>query len=249
MERACAAVDIPVIASLNGVTPGGWSSYARAIQGAGAVAIELNIYYLPGSPEISGRQVERRHLEILEHVKSVVTIPVAVKLSPYFSSTAEMVKQLDDAGADGLVLFNRFMQPDVDSDTLQVRSGPALSTSSESLLARTWIALLSKDLNASIAASTGVEGPEDVVKYLLAGADVVMSTSSLLRHGPAHAEVLLEGLREWMVRKGYDSVGELRGRLALPAGVDASYQERYGYVTSIRSANSSAYGIWPSDSL
>ena len=247
VERATAAVEIPVIASLNGVTPGGWSGYAQAIQSAGAVAIELNIYYLPGSADISGRRVERRHLEILEQVKSVVTIPVAVKLSPYFSSTAEMVKQLDDAGADAVVLFNRFMQPDIDPESLQASSGPGLSISAESLLPRTWIALLSKRISASLAASTGVETAEDVVKYLLAGSDVVMSTSSLLRHGPGYAEILLDGLSDWMARKGFSSLSEVRGRFAVPAGVDASYQERSGYVATLRNANASAYGLWPSE--
>ena len=185
VERASAAVDVPVIASLNGVTPGSWADYARGMQSAGAAAIELNIYYLPGDPYISARDVEQRHVDVLTLVKDAVTIPVAVKLSPHFSSTGEMALRLDEAGADGLVLFNRFLQPDIDPDTLTVRPVIGLSTPAEARLPRTWIALLRGRVTASLAATTGVEGPDDVASYLLAGADVVMTASALLRHGPA----------------------------------------------------------------
>jgi dihydroorotate dehydrogenase (fumarate) len=142
LERAAAAVDVPVIASLNGVTPEGWTQYARALQDAGAAAIELNIYYLPGDPSTLGRDVEQRYLDVLQRVKDAVTVPVAVKLSPHFSSTGEIALRLDEAGADGLVLFNRFMAPDIDSETLAVVPGLALSRSVDALLPRTWIALL-----------------------------------------------------------------------------------------------------------
>ena len=141
LERAAAAVDIPVIGSLNGVTPGGWTSYARDMQDAGAAAIELNIYYIPGDPHITGREVEQRHIDILRRVKAAVSVPVAVKLSPYFSSTGEMALRLDEAGADGLVLFNRFLQPDIDSETLTAVSGLDLSSPAEARLPRTWIAI------------------------------------------------------------------------------------------------------------
>jgi dihydroorotate dehydrogenase (fumarate) len=244
LERASAAVEIPVIASLNGVTPGGWTTYAQAIQDAGAVAIELNVYYLPGDPNVSGREVERRHLEILQRVKGAVTLPVAVKLSPYFSSTGEMARQLDAAGAEALVLFNRFLQPDIDPESLGVVPGVGLSSSAEARLPRTWIALLHGRLHAALAASTGVEGPDDLAKYLLAGADVVMTTSSLLRHGPGHAVALLDGLSAWMARKGFDTVGELRGTLAVPLGADETAHERAGYVAALQAANASAYGPW-----
>ena len=176
-----------MIASLNGVTPEGWTDYARAMQDAGAAAIELNIYYLPGDPHTSGRDVEQRHIDILERVKDAVTVPVAVKLSPYFSSTGEMALRLDEAGADALVLFNRFLQPDIDPEELALSSTVALSSPADARLPRTWIALLRGRVRAALAATGGVEGPADVAKYLLAGADVVMTASALLRHGPEYA--------------------------------------------------------------
>lgn len=240
LERAVGAVDVPVIGSLNGVTPGGWVEYARAMQDAGAAAIELNIYYLPGDPRISGRDVEQRHLDILARVKGAVSVPVAVKLSPHFSSTGEMALQLDEAGADALVLFNRFLQPDIDADALRVVPQIGLSSPSEARLPRTWIALLYGRVRASLAATTGVEGPDDVAKYLLAGADVVMTASALLRHGPEHATVLVDGLAEWMARKGFTSVGELRGLLAVPADAEGAAYERAGYVGALRDANRTA---------
>jgi dihydroorotate dehydrogenase (fumarate) len=237
LERAAAAVDVPVIGSLNGVTPGGWTSYAHAIQDAGAAAIELNISYIPGDPRIAGREVEQRHIDILGRVKDAVTVPVAVKLGPHFSSVGEMALRLDQAGADGLVLFNRFLQPDIDLQTLTVRPAVDLSSPAEARLPRTWISLLRNHLRASLAATTGVEEPADVVKYLLAGADVVMTASALIRHGPRHAAVLLDGLAEWMARKGYASVGDLRGLLAVPVGTDQAAYERAGYVRAMRDAN------------
>src|ERR1017187_376724 len=243
LGRAAAAVEIPVIGSLNGVTPGGWTGYARAMQDAGAAAIELNIYYIPGDPRISGRDVEQRHIDILCRVKDAVTVPVAVKLSPHFSSTGEMVMRLDQAGADGLVLFNRFLQPDIDSETLAVVPGVDLSSPREGRLPRTWISILRQRVRASLAGTSGVDGPSDVVKYLLAGADVVMTASALIRHGPGHATVLLDGLSEWMARKEFTSVGELRGQLAVPAHSDRAGYERAGYVRALRAANI-AQGPW-----
>ena len=203
LERAASAVDVPVIASLNGVTPEGWTGYASAMEDAGAAAIELNIYYLPGSPDISGRDVEQRHVDILEAVKAAVTVPVAVKLGPYFSSAGEVALRLDDAGADALVLFNRFLQPEIDPEQLLVLPRVNLSSPADARLARTWIALLCGKVRASLAATSGVEVPADVARYLLAGADVVMSTSALLRHGPHYAGELLDGLCAWMARKGF----------------------------------------------
>jgi dihydroorotate dehydrogenase (fumarate) len=243
LERAAAAVEIPVIGSLNGVTPGGWTSYARAMQDAGAAAIELNIYYIPGDPHIRGRDVEQRHIDILCRVKAAVTVPVAVKLSPHFSSTGEMALRLDEAGADGLVLFNRFLQPDIDPESMAVVPAVDLSSPREARLPRTWISILRHRVRASLAATTGVDEPSDVVKYLLAGADVVMTASTLIRHGPKHAAVLLDGLSEWMVRKEFTSVGELRGRLAVPPGGDQAGYERAGYVSALRAANT-AQGPW-----
>ncbi len=244
LERAAGAVSVPVIGSLNGITPGSWAGYARSMQDAGAAAIELNIYYLPGDPHICGRDVEQRHLDILARVKDAVTSPVAVKLSPYFSATGEMARLLDEAGADGLVLFNRFLQPDIDPETLAVLPDVYLSSPAEARLPRTWISILRQHLRASLAATTGVEGPADVIKYLLAGADVVMTASALIRHGPEHAAVLLDGLSEWMARKDFEAVSQLRGLLAVPPGTDETAHERAGYVNAMRAANSAAYGPW-----
>jgi dihydroorotate dehydrogenase (fumarate) len=244
LERAAAAVEVPVIASLNGVTPGGWTGYARAMQDAGAVAIELNIYYPPSDPTVAGSEIEQRHLDVLGGVKSAVTVPVAVKLNPYFSSVGEVALRLDRAGADALVLFNRFAHLDIDPETLAVAPGLGLSRAADARLARTWIALLRGRLRACLAGSTGVEGPEDVAKYLLAGADVVMTTSSLLRHGPAHATTLLDGLEAWMLRRGFADLGELRGKLAVPFGVDEASVERAGYVAAMQTANANIYGPW-----
>jgi dihydroorotate dehydrogenase (fumarate) len=200
----------------------------------------LNIYYIPGDPRITGREVEERHIDILHRVKDVVTVPVAVKLSPYFSSTGEIALRLDEAGADGLVLFNRFLQPDIDPETLAVVPAVDLSSPAEARLPRTWIAILRGQVRASLAATTGVEGPADVVKYLLAGADVVMTASALIRHGPGHAAVLLDGLSAWMARKGYASVADVRGLLAGPARADQAAYERAGYVRAVRAANRDA---------
>lgn len=238
LERAAAAVDIPVIASLNGVTPGGWTTYARALQGAGAAAIELNLFHPPTDRAVSGREIEQRHLEVLQQVKAAVTSPVAVKLSPYWSSTGEMARALDAAGADALVLFSRSPLPDVDPASFRVVRGLQLSSPSEARLPRAWISLLAGQLQAALAASTGVEDALDVVKYLLAGADVVMSTSALLRHGPNHATVLLDGLSAWMRLQGLETVSALRGKTA------ASLDERGDYVRLLRAADASTYGVW-----
>jgi dihydroorotate dehydrogenase (fumarate) len=244
LERAAAAVDIPVIGSLNGATPSGWVDYSRAIEDAGAAAIELNIYFLPGDVHTSGRDVEQRHVDILSRVVDAIDLPVAVKLSPYFSSTGEIALQLDEAGANGLVLFNRFLQPEIDADMLAVVPGVGLSHPAEARLPRTWIALLHGRVRAALAATTGVDTPEDVAKYLLAGADVVMTASALLRHGPEHATVLVDGLSDWMRRKQFGSVREFRGLLAVPADADETLYERAGYVSALRDANESSYGPW-----
>jgi len=224
---------IPVIASLNGSTAGGWTDYARAMQDAGAAAVELNIYYLPADPPLSARDAEQRYLDILTMVKSAVSLPVAVKLTPYFSSFDEMAVRLDRAGADGLVLFNRFMQTDINPDTLTISTGFKLSSPGEATVARSWIARLRGQVRASLAASTGVETADDVAAYLLAGADVVMTTSSLLRHGPAHAKVLLDGLTAWLERKGFGGIGEVRGMLAAGADTAGPGYGRSGYLSAV----------------
>lgn len=243
LERAATEVDVPVLGSLNGSTTGGWVRYARAMEDAGAAAIELNIYQLPGDSRIGGREVEQRHLDILTAVKDIVAIPVAVKLSPYFSATAEMASTLDRAGADGLVLFNRFLQPDIDSETISVTSEVTFSSPAEARLPRTWIALLRGRIDASLAATTGVEDAGDVAKYLLAGADVVQTASALLRHGPGYAGILLAGLTDWLGRKGFTALHEVRGKLAVPFGEDETARERGEYVSALRQANTGAYGV------
>jgi dihydroorotate dehydrogenase (fumarate) len=241
LERAAAAVDVPVIGSINAVTPGGWAEYARAMQEVGAAAIELNIYFLPGDATISGRDVEQRHLDILMSVRDAVDVPVAVKLSPYFSSTGEMALRLDEAGADALVLFNRFLQPDIDPDRLAIGTQIGLSTTAEGRLPRTWIALLHGRVRCSLAATSGVETAADVARFLLAGADVVMTASALLRHGVEYAGELLAGLEEWMTEKGFDSVDDVRGLLAVPREGHETRFERAGYVAAMRNANTGSY--------
>lgn len=244
LERAAAAVDVPVIASLNGVTPGSWVRHATAMQVAGASGIELNIYDVPGDVHVCGREVEQRHLDILTSVKESVSVPVAVKLGPHYSSTGQMAVSLDAAGADALVLFNRFLQPDIDPESMALVPSVQLSAPAEARLPRAWIALLRGRVRASLAATTGVESAGDVAAYLLAGADVVMTASALLRHGPAHASVLLDGLSEWMSRKGFSCLDEFRGSLCVPTGSDESQRARSGYVDAMRRANSSPHGTW-----
>jgi dihydroorotate dehydrogenase (fumarate) len=243
LERSVAAVDIPIIASLNGATAGEWTDYASTLQQAGAAAIELNLYHFPGDPLFPGRDVEQRHVEILTTVKAVVSVPVAVKLTPYYSSAGEMALRLDRVGADGLVLFNRFIQPDIDPDSLTVSIPFGLSSQAEGRLPRAWIARLAGHVGASLAGNTGVQDAADVAAYLLVGADVVMTASALLRNGPEYATVLLDGLATWMKGKGFAAVRDLRGKLAVPADAAESAYERAGYVSALRTANLST-GPW-----
>ena len=244
LERARAAVDVPLIASLNGVTLGGWVQHARDMQDAGAAAVELNLYDVPGDPATAGRDVEARQLEVLERVRETVTIPVAVKLSPYYSSIGEMALRLDAAGAAGLVLFNRFIQPDIDPERLTVSPRVELSTPAEARLPLTWIAILHGRVRGSLAASGGVDGPADVARHLLAGADVVMTTSALLRHGFGHAAVLLDGLGEWLRARGFASVGDARGLLSVAREQTGGRADRSGYVGVLEAAKRTYAGEW-----
>jgi dihydroorotate dehydrogenase (fumarate) len=230
LRRATTSVQIPIIASLNAVTPAGWTDYARQIQQAGAAALELNVYHIPSGLEESGRDVEQRYLDILSAVKATVTIPVAMKLSPFFSALGHMAKQLDDAGADGLVLFNRFYQPDFDLETKQIVANLELSTKSEIRLPLLWIATLHGKLRASLAASTGVHSSLEVVKYLMAGADAVMTTSALLQNGIPYLTRLVEGLTEWMSAREYASVAELRGSMSQARVADPAAYQRANYI-------------------
>ena len=192
---------------------------------------------MAGWTEVPGAWHLRLYIDVLTTVKAVVGVPVAVKLSPYFSSVGEMAMRLDRAGADGLVLFNRFMQPDIDPESLSVTAGFGLSSPAEGRLPRAWIALLAGRVRASLAASTGVEDAADVAAYLLAGADVVMTTSALLRHGPDHATVLLGEFTTWMARKGFRTLDDLRGKLAVPADHGEAARERASYVTALYAAD------------
>jgi dihydroorotate dehydrogenase (fumarate) len=232
LRRAAEALNIPIIASLNGTTRAGWAEYARALEQAGAAALELNIFLVP-SEGLSGPEVEATHLDIVRRVKASVRIPVSVKLSPFFSAMGNMARQLEQAGADGLVLFNRFLQRDIDLETLQLRVDSRLSTPAEIHLPLVWIALLSRRLGLSLAASRGVESYLEVVKYLLVGADVVMTTSALLRHGPEHLTTLRRGLERWLEENRFPGVAAMRGLK------DATHQEnavellRADYVKSL----------------
>jgi dihydroorotate dehydrogenase (fumarate) len=227
------ALEVPVIASLNGATRGGWTAYARLVEDAGADAVELNVYQVAANPERSGRDVEAETLDVVESVVAACGLPVAVKLSPYWSALGHFAGQLVDAGTSGLVLFNRFYQPDIDLETLSVGPRLVLSGSDELRLPLRWMAILRGRVEASLAATTGVHDPVDVVKVLLAGADVAMTTSALLRHGPDHATVLIEGLREWMTLRGYASVTQLTGSVSQGAVGDPAAFERANYIETL----------------
>jgi dihydroorotate dehydrogenase (fumarate) len=228
--RAASAVDIPVIASINGITDHGWIDYARQLEEAGASAIELNIYFIPSDLELSGRDVERRYIDILKAVKSAINLPVAVKIGPYFSAIGHMAQRLDRAGADGLVLFNRFYEPDIDLARLALDSDLELSKTYEIRLPLLWVGVLSGRLKASLAASTGVDSVDEVVKYLLAGADVVMTTAALLRHGIGHIKALVGGLEAWLAARDVDSVAAIRGRMSHRNVPDPTAFERANYI-------------------
>ncbi|MGE5504043.1 MAG: dihydroorotate dehydrogenase-like protein [Actinomycetota bacterium] len=234
VRRARAAVDIPVIASLNGTCRTGWTDYARRLEQAGASAIELNIFYLPTDLAMGGDEVEQRHLDVLAAVKAEVSIPVSVKLSPYFSSVGHLVRRLDDAGADGFVLFNRFYQPDIDMAELKLVRDVRLSHRGEIRLPLLWIGALYGKVSGSLAASTGVQTAREVVKYLLVGADVVTTASALLRHGPGHMKTLVDGLEEELKLREMDNVAAIRGCMSRNAVADRTAFDRANYIGIIR---------------
>jgi len=230
IESATTSVGIPVIASLNGVSPSGWVDFATNIEAAGAAAIELNVFYLATDLNETGSAVEQRYLDVMSSVKSAVALPVAVKIAPFFSAPANMIRQLVNAGADGVVLFNRFYQPDFDLDTLAVAPVLDLSRPVDVRPGLFWISLLYDRIDASIAASSGVNSAAEVIKYLLAGADIVMTTSALLRLGPEYIASLQEGLAEWMQRKGFASVEAMRGTMSRQNLPDVEAFERANYI-------------------
>jgi dihydroorotate dehydrogenase (fumarate) len=238
LRRAAEAADIPIIASLNCVSGEGWIDYARQMQQAGASGLELNIYSVEADLEASGEQVEQRYLDILTAVKATVSIPVALKLSPFFSSMGNMAKRLDEAGADALVLFNRFYQPDFDINALEVAPTLGLSSAGEIRLPLLWIAILHGKLKASLAATRGVETADEVIKYLLAGADAVMTTSALLRNGASYLDVLLEGLENWMEARRFNSIEQVRGNMSQTKAANPSAFQRANYIRVLESYQS-----------
>ena len=232
------ALGVPVIASLNGYTPGGWTSMAKQFEQAGADAIELNVYFLATSLDDSSESVETRYIDLVKSVAGQVKIPVAVKVAPFFSAMASMANRLAGAGASGLVLFNRFLQPDIELDDLQVAPNLVLSTSDEVRLALRWIAILRGRVATSFGATGGAHTADDVLKLLLAGADCVMIASSLLKKGPAQIGVLVRGVEAWLAERGYDSVEQMKGSLSQQACPDPDAFERANYMKALKSYTS-----------
>ena len=235
IRKIKAAVRVPVIGSLNGTTATGWLDYARMIQQAGADALELNFYVVATDPREEGHAVEQRALDILRKVKASVTIPLAVKLSPFFCSFAHFASQLDDLGADGLVLFNRFYQPDIDVETLEVVPRLQLSDSSELLLRLRWLAILSGHLRASLAVTGGVHTAIDVIKAVMTGAHGVQLVSALLQHGPERLKTIREEMVRWMEEHEYHSLRQMQGSMNLTRCPDPAALERANYVRVLQS--------------
>jgi dihydroorotate dehydrogenase (fumarate) len=233
------ALDIPVIASLNGTSAGGWVDHASRIEQAGADALELNIYLIAADPDLSSAAIEARYRELITAVRATLSIPLAVKIGPFFTALAHTAHQLVEAGADGLVLFNRFYQPDLDLETLEVRPRLHLSTSQELLLPLRWIAILHRRVQASLAATTGIHAAQDVLKLLLVGADVAMMASALLQFGPGHLARVEKGLLEWMTEREYSSVRQLKGSVSQGSVADPTAFERGNYMKTLKSYSGS----------
>ncbi len=234
VRRLVQALKIPVIASLNGRHAGGWVRYARLLQDTGAAALELNLYYLNAHLDLDSQTIESDLVRLVADVRAAISIPLAVKLGPYFTGLPAFCRRLTDAGANGLVLFNRFYQSDLDMEALQVVPTLRLSNSEDLLHPLRWTAILSRRVAADISLSGGIHTSNDLIKALAAGATTVQATASLLRHGPAHATTLLAGLSAWMAEHHYTSIAELRGRLAENSAVDPTNFERASYIQSLR---------------
>jgi dihydroorotate dehydrogenase (fumarate) len=241
IRKAKETVDIPIIGSLNGLTTSGWIEYASKMEQAGADGLELNVYFVAANPKLSGADVEAMYLEILKAVKQNVKIPVAMKLSPYFSSMAAMAAQLDEAGANALVLFNRFYQPDLDLAKLEVVPRLELSTSQEMKLPLRWIAILYGRIKASMALTSGVHNAEDVAKAITAGADVANVCSVLLQQGVGKISELVGGLDAWMQTKGYSSIAEMKGALSQESVAEPAAFERANYIKVLNKFNPKLY--------
>ncbi len=226
---------IPIIGSLNGVSAGGWLEYAKKIEDAGADGLELNVYYIPTDTRFSAKEIENIYVEDLKRIKGAVSIPVAMKLSPYFTTMASMATKLDEAGADALVLFNRFYQPDFDLEQLEVVPTVNLSTPAENRLPLRWIAILYGHIKANMAATTGVHSAQDALKMLMAGADVAMLCSVLLEKGPQHLATVLADLQQWMEEKEYSSVTQMKGSMSQRSVAEPAAFERANYMKALNS--------------
>ncbi len=242
LQRLKTHLSIPVIASLNGVNLGAWIDYATEIEQAGADALELNVYYLAVDPNEESAQLENRYVEILQSLREHIRIPIAVKLSSQFSALIPFTKRLQAAGADGIAIFNRFYQPDINLDTLHVEPKVQLSSSQESLLRIRWAAILSDHLDCSLAVTGGLHTHEDILKALLAGADVTHLCSALLRHGPGHISTLLQDLQQWLDEREYESVNQLKGSISRQKAIDPAAYERANYI-SVLDSYSAAGGV------
>lgn len=229
------SVNIPVIGSLNGISTGGWVQYAKNIEQAGADALELNVYYIPANPKISGADVEKMYVDVLTEIKKNIKIPVAVKLSPFFTSMSNMALNLDKAGADALVLFNRFYQPDFDLDKLEVVPNLVLSTNWEMRLPLRWIAILYGQIKASMALTSGVHNHVDVIKSMMAGADVAMVCSELLVNGVGRVSEMLKGMEQWMEEKEYVSIQQMKGSMSQKSVAEPAAFERANYMKMLQS--------------
>lgn len=235
IRKVKSAVSVPVIGSLNGVSQGGWIKYAKNIQDAGADALELNIYHIPTDPSVPGNEIEKRYLETLQAVKKTVTIPVAIKISPYFSSIAYMVKAFDQAGADAIVLFNRFYQPDLDLEHLDVVPHLVLSTPFEMRLPLRWVAILYGKIKANMAVTSGVQTFEDVLKVIMAGADVAMMCSELLKNGVLRISQILIEMQQWMEEREYSSLEQMKGSMSQIHVPNGNAFERANYMKTLQS--------------
>ena len=235
IHKAKRALKIPIIGSLNGISAGGWTDYAKKIEEAGADALELNVYYIPTDARHTSEEVEQRYIDILKAVKGTVTIPVAMKLSPFFSSMANMAARLEAVGANGLVLFNRFYQPDIDLDALEVKPNVILSSPQALRLPLRWIAVLYGRVRTSFAATSGVHSAQDVIKLLMAGADVTMMCSALLKHGPGHIRQVLEDVNQWMLDHEYVSVSQMKGSMSQKSVANPEAFERANYMRTLQS--------------